>query len=144
MKEMLIADMLKKRQQISNKVGLIPSSKWCDVYYSGSAVVKDAIVIFKNRGNDAICGVGVFSSPTKMRLTPVYLSDGWGNSLSKPGEEIDVYLYNEKNNTMILCRVDTLANGIYVYKLIQGKMGERIWIQTLEEIGDVEVSCQKQ
>lgn len=144
MKEMPIADMLKKRQQISNKVGLIPSSKWCDVYYSGEVVAKNAIVIFKNKNNGAICGVGVFSSPTKMRLTPVYLSDGWGNSLSKPGEEIDVYFYNEKNNTMILCSVSTLANGIYVDKLIQGKMGERIWIQTIEEIGDVEVLCQRQ
>lgn len=141
-KEIPLKEMLKKRGEIFNLLGGQSSNRWADLY-SMAPMQKGTIIVIKAKNKNQVCGVGLFSATGKLRMTPMYITDGYfsDDNLPKTGDELDIYLYNEKENTMSLCVCNYYdrRSGIYFDILTQGKFGDSFQITSIEDIGDKEI-----
>lgn len=140
--EMPLQDMLKKRAEIFKKLGGQPTNQWTDLYGMDfyQEIPKGTIIVIKSKRSKNVCGVGVFSNTNKLRMTPIYLRDNYYDA-SKPGDELDIYIYNEKTNTMNLC-VCSFYNrhrGAYSDVLYQGKFYTNFELKAITEIGDEDI-----
>jgi hypothetical protein len=140
--EMPLAEMLKKRAEIYKKLGGSPTNQWTDLYGMNfyDDIPKGTIIVIKSVRSQNICGVGIFSAKNKLRMTPMYLRDSYYDA-SKPGDVLDIYIYNEKTNTMNLCVCSYYNRHTerYFGVLRQEKFYTNFEIKSLDVIGDEDI-----
>lgn len=140
--EMPIQEMLAKRAKIYEKLGGVATNQWNDLYGMDfyQEIPKGTVIVIKSKRSQNICGVGIFSNSNKLRMTPIYLADKYYDA-SKVDDELDIYVYNEKTNTMNLCicsfysRHDNSWFGV----LKQRKFYTNIELKSLVQIGDEDI-----
>lgn len=142
--EIPLPELLKKRAEIYAKLGGLTTNQWVDLYaietYDNTPTPKGTIIVIKSKRSQNVCGVGIFSADNKLRMTPMYLKDNYYDA-SKSGDELEIYVYNEKTNTMNLCVCSFYDRhtGKYFDILYQGKFYTNFELKSLVQIGDEDI-----
>lgn len=146
MKETPLSTILKKRLEIYLKLGGVNTKDFNDLYaincYDSydQLIPQNTILVFKSVRSQHVCGVGIFSLPGKMRMASVYFSDKTYDA-AKEKDEIEVYLYDAKTNTMTecACLFYNRHTGEFSETLHMPQWYTNIEIRKIDDIGGEEI-----